>query len=175
MYSSNAQPTGTNRPRACHTNPQPTPQTHLHPPNTSSCGGRHLRVRVHINRPTPHPQCFHGRVCGVHRVTAAIASGKHPVPSRTRKLSLTAPMVLQPRGCGRVGRRRTNIRFRATRKGRPEVFLHLFCPPRGHLEAISRPGVVHRSAVAGVPPPAVCPSWSPAVANVDARRGGDDR
>ena len=44
------------------------------------------------------------------RVTAAIAKGKHPVPSRTRKLSLSAPMVLQPRGCGRVGRRRTSFR-----------------------------------------------------------------
>ena len=78
-------------------------------------GGKHLRVRVHINRPTPHPQdTAPGRVCGVHRVTAAIASGKHPVPSRTRKLSLTAPMVLQPRGCGRVGRRRTNIGVEAT-------------------------------------------------------------
>src|SRR4051794_5943004 len=43
----------------------------------------------------------------VARVTAAMAKGKHPVPSRTRKLSLSAPMVLQPGGCGRVGRRRT--------------------------------------------------------------------
>ena len=43
----------------------------------------------------------------VTRVTAAIAKGKHPVPSRTRKLSLSAPMVLRSRGRGRVGRRRT--------------------------------------------------------------------
>src|SRR5215203_4299278 len=49
-----------------------------------------------------------GCVCSA-RVTAAIAKGKHPVPYRTRKLSLSAPMVLQPRGCGRVGRRRTYI------------------------------------------------------------------
>ena len=49
-----------------------------------------------------------GCVCSA-RVTAAIAKGKHPVPYRTRKLSLSAPMVLQPRGCGRVGRRRTTI------------------------------------------------------------------
>src|SRR3954467_4420433 len=36
-----------------------------------------------------------------------MGKGKHPVPSRTRKLSPSAPMVLQPRGCGRVGPRRT--------------------------------------------------------------------
>src|SRR3954451_12083041 len=43
----------------------------------------------------------------VHHVTAAIAARKHPDPSRTRKLSQPAPMVLHPTGCGRVGRRRT--------------------------------------------------------------------
>lgn len=35
--------------------------------------------------------------------------GKRPVPSRTRKLSPPAPMVLHPPGCGRVGRRRTPL------------------------------------------------------------------
>ena len=34
-----------------------------------------------------------------------IAEGKHPYPSRTRKLSPPAPMVLASRGAGRVGRR----------------------------------------------------------------------
>src|SRR5690625_4487630 len=49
-------------------------------------------------------------VCGVGvRVTVVIAWGKRPVPFRTRKLRLTAPMVLQPGGCGRVGHRRTII------------------------------------------------------------------
>ena len=42
-----------------------------------------------------------------HRVAAAIARGKHPVPSRTRKLSPSAPMVLRGRPRGRVGHRRT--------------------------------------------------------------------
>ena len=50
----------------------------------------------------------------VTRVTAAIATGKHPDPSRTRKLSLPAPMVLPPRGGGRVGRRRTSFPTEAT-------------------------------------------------------------
>src|SRR5699024_10156045 len=42
-------------------------------------------------------------------VTVVIAWGKRPVPFRTRKLRLTAPMVLQPGGCGRVGHRRTHF------------------------------------------------------------------
>ncbi len=33
-----------------------------------------------------------------------IAWGSHPIPFRTRKLSPTAPMVLQGKPCGRVGR-----------------------------------------------------------------------
>ena len=40
-------------------------------------------------------------------VTVAMARGKHPDPSRTRKLSLPALMVLHTRVCGRVRRRRT--------------------------------------------------------------------
>src|ERR1700712_2869028 len=36
----------------------------------------------------------------------APAEGKRPVPSRTRKLSPPAPMVLRPTGRGRVGHRR---------------------------------------------------------------------
>ena len=35
---------------------------------------------------------------------AITAEGPHPIPSRTRKLSLPAPMVLQGSLCGRVGR-----------------------------------------------------------------------
>src|SRR6478609_11289700 len=50
----------------------------------------------------------------IERVTAAIARGKRPVPFRTRKLSLSAPMVLQGGPCGRVGHRRTPIHGMAT-------------------------------------------------------------
>ena len=56
--------------------------------------------------PPPRPTGCGG--CG-HRVTAVIAWGKRPVPSRTRKLRPTAPMVLHPGGCGRVGHRRNTI------------------------------------------------------------------
>src|SRR6188508_2879716 len=42
-----------------------------------------------------------------HLTTLATrAQGPHPFPSRTRPLSPAAPMVLRPRGRGRVGRRR---------------------------------------------------------------------
>src|SRR5665647_2420863 len=37
---------------------------------------------------------------------ATRAQGPHPFPSRTRTLRPAAPMVLRPRGRGRVGRRR---------------------------------------------------------------------
>src|SRR5687768_6309050 len=42
-----------------------------------------------------------------------MARGKRPVTFRTRKLSLSAPMVLPWRRGGRVGRRRTTIPERA--------------------------------------------------------------
>ena len=63
-----------------------------------SCNTRFPATRAHQ---TP------GR-CGA-RVTAVIAWGKRPVPFRTRKLRPTAPMVLHPGGCGRVGHRRNII------------------------------------------------------------------
>ena len=37
-----------------------------------------------------------------------VARGIHPFPSRTRKLSPSAPMVLHAQVCGRVGRRPIN-------------------------------------------------------------------
>jgi hypothetical protein len=40
------------------------------------------------------------------KFSVAIAKRRHPFPSRTRKLSSSAPMVLHGRLCGRVGRRR---------------------------------------------------------------------
>src|SRR3954466_2316585 len=43
-----------------------------------------------------------------------MARGKRPDPFRTRKLSLSAPMVLPRRRGGRVGRRRTTITERGS-------------------------------------------------------------
>src|SRR6478752_2190646 len=76
------------------------------------------QVYTQLDTPTTLIQPTH---TWVTRVTAAIATGKHPDPSRTRKLSLPAPMVLPPRGGGRVGRRRTSFRERATSNGGPFV------------------------------------------------------
>jgi hypothetical protein len=45
-------------------------------------------------------------------LAAVMAEGRHPVPSRTRKLSPPAPMVLHGRLCGRVGHRRNQHRER---------------------------------------------------------------
>ena len=79
----------------------------------------HNKIQVHPARsrcnPTDlpaHPTSHQARTRGVRqvaRVTAVIAWGKRPVPFRTRKLRPTAPMVLHPRECGRVGHRRTTI------------------------------------------------------------------
>ena len=42
--------------------------------------------------------------CSIYRdISVAIAERPHPFPSRTRKLSSPAPMVLHGRLCGRVG------------------------------------------------------------------------
>src|ERR1700760_1273695 len=49
----------------------------------------------------------------IHSVSAAIARGKRPVTFRTRKLRLSAPMVLQGGPCGRVGHRRTSSKDEA--------------------------------------------------------------
>jgi hypothetical protein len=187
VYSSNAQPTGTNRPRACptHTTPHqphnpkqgdagnsakshhgdqgdqvttgdrhPQRNTHRHTVRQSSAPEFSTRTQIHprpldTSQPThPHPEHPNTRTpehratrtqgdIGAHgdhtseelvdNVTAAIANGKHPDPSRTRKLSRSAPMVLHPRGCGRVGRRRTSLRSRATRTGWPSIAFRGLC------------------------------------------------
>src|SRR3954469_5899042 len=64
-------------------------------------------LRVHCAVPEMRPEYFDRLVQHLHRVSAVIASGKRPVPFRTRKLSPTAPMVLRGGPRGRVGRRRT--------------------------------------------------------------------
>ena len=75
--------------------------------NTTPAAKRRSEHVVTTDFPPPAPPAG----CG-HRVTAVIAWGKRPVPSRTRKLRPTAPMVLHPGGCGRVGHRRNTINGR---------------------------------------------------------------
>src|SRR3954454_24946562 len=74
------------------------------------------------------------RRCGpyLHRVSATIARGKRPVPSRTRKLSLSAPMVLRGPLRGRVGRRRTQFTTRVVRFAeQPSLLLCFVCVWKG--------------------------------------------
>jgi len=47
-----------------------------------------------------------------HHFPVAMARGRHLFPFRTEKLSPSAPMVLGPKGPGRVGRRRFFINAR---------------------------------------------------------------
>jgi hypothetical protein len=90
--------TGTNRPRTYH--------KHF---KKSSCS-RPLCGSGTTNHPPRERTPGTGCTFVFHEVTAATAKGKRPVPSRTRKLSPSAPMVLHPPGCGRVGHRRTLFR-----------------------------------------------------------------
>ena len=75
---------------------------------------RHKTVfRVHCPVPGPSrsdpPGMSRGRST---RFAAAMARVRRPVPFRTRKLRPCTAMVLHPRGCGRVARRRFHtIRF----------------------------------------------------------------
>ena len=77
-----------------------------------------------------HPLCS-SRSTGTHphnstQVTAAIAEGKRPDPSRTRKLSPPAPMVLHPPGCGRVGHRRTQPHTKGPQPRGPFFLCHRY-------------------------------------------------
>src|SRR5690606_18787474 len=80
--------------------------------------------------------------------------GKRPVPFRTRKLSPSAPMVLHSRGCGRVGRRRTQTTiFGLHRIGGAQKFFSAESPLRtrfrGRLGSEERCGVGGRASRAG--------------------------
>jgi hypothetical protein len=92
--------TGTNRPRTCHIHNFAgiARDCYASTVRFPRCGPRYIAVGPYL-----------------HRVSATIARGKRPVPSRTRKLSLSAPMVLRGPLRGRVGRRRTQLMTRVVR------------------------------------------------------------
>ena len=99
-------------------------------PRQGASGMRHKTLfRVHCPVPGPSrsdpPGMSRGRST---RFAAAMARVRRPVPFRTRKLRPCTAMVLHPRGCGRVARRRS------TRYGSPRSSLmapggFLFFPP----------------------------------------------
>src|SRR3954469_9488825 len=57
-------------------------------------------------------------------LSVVVAEGSRPVPSRTRKLSPPAPMVLHSPGCGRVGRRRHQTSVQNAPPGDRRGILH---------------------------------------------------
>src|SRR3954466_13397387 len=63
---------------------------------------------------------------GLSPFSVVIARGRHLFPFRTEQLSPSAPMVLGPRGPGRVGRRRFIQLPRAVRFRRPAVVVQGF-------------------------------------------------
>ena len=82
-------------------------QQHKHTPHTQTRTRHKFCVQIlatAIQKTTNQPPVNSTQP---ENVAAVIAAGKRPAPSRTRKLSLPAPMVLHSTGCGRVGNRRT--------------------------------------------------------------------
>ena len=83
--------------------------THTGPPSIeggtrAGCGIiEYLRIRDTYDLTHHHREMGWGS----KDVSVVIARGKRPVTFRTRKLRLSAPMVLQGGPCGRVGHRRT--------------------------------------------------------------------
>src|SRR3954468_8484818 len=105
----------------------------------------HHPANLYVSRPlcsserTDPPPCVGVRQ--VHSVTAVMARGKRPVPFRTRKLSLSAPMVLPGGPGGRVGHRRTSF----PERGSQQQLCPRFCTS-GRVGARTRPPELPLSA-----------------------------
>ena len=91
---------------------QPDTPTPAGPTNTGQTtatrGGTKKPQPLYEPRPThPPPRHTAGQQKGGgrHNLVVVTAPGKRPATFRTWKLSPAAPMVLHPRGCGRVGNR----------------------------------------------------------------------
>jgi hypothetical protein len=95
------------------------------------------RVRLSMTHQNESESARETRCLDAQKFPVAISTRPHPIPSRTRKLSSSEPMVLQGELCGRVGRCRVNLK-----KGlrgiplRPFAFLSVrasILPPRAEL------------------------------------------
>ena len=108
------------------------------------------------------PGSFRGRST---RFAAAMARVRRPVPFRTRKLRPCTAMVLHPRGCGRVARRRFHtIRFPPVEPPRAPGGILVFFP---HARARGPDGGADGQGKAGK-----APQRRPcAVSVMDRRRG----
>ena len=99
------------------------------------------------DQPTPHPatqqrrrpaggpatQRANKRGDGRHNLVVVTAPGKRPATFRTWKLSPAAPMVLHPRGCGRVGNRHNTPEGGPRTQARPP-HTHTQTRARGHTQ-----------------------------------------
>ena len=107
-----------------------TPTKNTHKSTRTNKHNKHLLASTHqylTHHTRPHKGAHPGGGTGEHEQGHTcgpiwmcrwlIATGKRPVPFRTRKLSPPAPMVLHPGGCGRVGYRRPNNFTSQTGKG----------------------------------------------------------
>ena len=154
------EPTGTNGPTP-HQPPQttkpggqrhhdnPRPQAHNGP--TGPTRGRRRNHYTNHDQPTPHPatqqrrrpaggpatQRANQQGGGRHNLVVVTAPGKRPATFRTWKLSPAAPMVLHPRGCGRVGNRHN------TPEGGPRTQAR---PPHTHPNTHTRAKPAHTRA-----------------------------
>ena len=81
----------------------PNPTTHKH--THAACGQRAAQTTRQSNNPH-HNNRQRPTHCPYSRLGGHSDRETPGIPSRTRKLSLTAPMVLHPPGCGRVGHHR---------------------------------------------------------------------
>ena len=71
-------------------------------------------TRIHYTAPSPFTGCAVYYICSTvwfSGFPVAIVEGKHPVPFRTRSLSLPTLMVLHEGSCGRVRRCRNTLYF----------------------------------------------------------------
>src|SRR3954463_551531 len=89
----------------------------LHP----LCDPEHTNTCCVVGVRFSHPLCSANKLIVL---SVVVAEGKRPVPSRTRKLSPPAPMVLHSLGCGRVGRRRHSTYLWAPAGRRGPTFLY---------------------------------------------------
>ena len=124
-------------------------------PRQGASGMRHKTFFASIVRfPDRHgpipPGFFRGRST---RFAAAMARVRRPVPFRTRKLRPCTAMVLHPRGCGRVARRRS------TRYGSPRSSpfglpggSSFFPPPRAPWYGTRASFPPHSSSFTRIPP-----------------------
>ena len=110
-----AELTGTNRPCGLTISLRQTSKVVCGIRMTSPCT---LSVRfVRKNEP---------RTVLIHKFPVVISRRPHPIPSRTRKLSSSEPMVLHGKPCGRVGRCRDFFKARPEQGGLS--FLSLLVP-----------------------------------------------